>query len=100
MKLWLISQGINNGYDTYDSAVVAAETELEARQTYPSVGDFEYYYKDGSWFWTWDAHPELGAKKESGGCWANNAEQVDLEYLGEAKPGTEAGVICASFNAG
>src|SRR6266550_3316382 len=31
MKLWLISQYVNAGYDTYDSAVVAAETEEEAR---------------------------------------------------------------------
>lgn len=31
MKLYLISQNVNNGYDTYDSAVVCAETEEEAR---------------------------------------------------------------------
>jgi len=31
MKLWIISQSVNRGYDTYDSAVVAAETEEEAR---------------------------------------------------------------------
>ena len=36
MKLWLISQDVNNNYDTYDSAVVAAETEEEARVTFPN----------------------------------------------------------------
>ena len=36
MKLWLISQTENEGYDTYDSAVVAAETENAARLIHPS----------------------------------------------------------------
>lgn len=31
MNLYLISQDVNNDYDTYDSAVVAAESEEEAR---------------------------------------------------------------------
>lgn len=31
MKLYLISQDVNNGYDTYDSAVVCAANEAEAR---------------------------------------------------------------------
>ena len=33
MKLWRISQDINNGYDTFDSAVVAANNEKAARET-------------------------------------------------------------------
>ena len=32
MKLFLISQDKNEGYDTYDSAVVVAESEKEARE--------------------------------------------------------------------
>lgn len=28
------------------------------------------------------------------------AENVKVEYIGEAKSGTKRGVICASFNAG
>ena len=36
LYLYLISQKENNGYDTYDSAVVVAESEEEARNTLPS----------------------------------------------------------------
>ncbi len=83
MKLWLISQTKNLGYDKYDSAVVAAETEDDARATYP-----DEYQGDG-----WPA--TVGEWS----CWAL-PEFVKAAYLGEAKPDTKAGVICASFNAG
>lgn len=71
MRLWLISQDINSGYDTYDSAVVAAETEDAARNI--SVG---------------------GA-----GTWCK-PEHVRVEVIGEALSGTSEGVILASFHAG
>ena len=72
MKLWRISQDVNGEYDTYDSAVVAAESEQEAREITPSS------YGNG-----WVA-----------------VEHVKAEYIGTAKRGTKAGVILASFNAG
>lgn len=37
MKIFKISQNVNNNYDTYSDAVVCAETEEEARNT--EVGD-------------------------------------------------------------
>jgi hypothetical protein len=74
MKLWLIAQEHNCNYDTYDSAVVAAETEDEAVRV--QVGDTGPY---GSW-----AEPEY----------------VTAVYLGEAAEGTSAGLILGSFNAG
>lgn len=75
MKLFLISQDHNEGYDTYDSAVVAAKDEEAARKV--AVGS-------------------TGAC----GTWAK-PKHVIAEYIGTAKPGTKAGeVICASFNAG
>lgn len=80
MKLWRISQDVNNDYDTFDSAVVAAETEAEARLIHP--GDYE-----------WDG------KAEEYSSWAS-AEKVKVSYVGIAKKGTKRGVICASFNAG
>lgn len=80
MKLWLITQSANGSYDTYDSAVVAAETEAAARLTHPS--DFVE---------TWGG--------EATDDWAA-ATVVDVELVGDAKPGTAAGVILASFNAG
>lgn len=79
MKLWKISQHSNQGYDTYDSAVVAADDEEAARKTSP--GDYRY---------SWDLDP----------TWCNGPDLVHVEYLGEAAEGTDAGVIVASFNAG
>lgn len=73
MKLWLISQNQESGYDTYDSAVVAALTEEDARKTHPGGRDYD---------------------------WIRNLNLVTVELIGVALPGTEAGVVCASFNAG
>ena len=83
MKLWYISQDVNDDYDTYDSAVVAAETEEQARLTHPSG-----YEKD------WNGIE----KQHSGWC---DAVHVTVRYIGEAAvEGVSAGVVCASFNAG
>ena len=72
MKLFRISQEVNRGYDTYDSAVVCAESEEEARSMTPD---------------------------EYGAGWTD-AVNVKVEYLGKAGEGLEKGVIVASFNAG
>ena len=74
MKLYLISQTENTGYDTYDSAVVAAENAKIAREINPDRSD-------GSYAW----------------C---HSKDVTARYLGVAKAGTKRGLICASFNAG
>ena len=79
MKLWVISQDENGGYDVYDSAVVAAETEDAARNTMPS----EY--------------EEWGRAYSS---WCSAPDKVKVELIGDALPGTKPGVIVASFNAG
>ena len=76
MKLWIISQDVNNDYDTFDSAVVAAETEEEARNINPA----------GAWGDSWTG-------------WATDPSQVTVEYLGVADRDI-SGVILASFNAG
>ena len=78
MKLWMIVQVVNTGYDTFDSAIVAAETEEDARQINPS-GD-------------WDnlIYP----------AWANTPDQVTVILIGEAIPGTVSGIVLSSFNAG
>ncbi len=92
MKLWLISQSVNSGYDTYDSAVVAAMTEEEAKVISPS----EFYkWLNGSWYF----ETISGFLPSENGSWAD-PKDVSVELLGEALETTEAGVICASFNAG
>lgn len=81
MKLFLISQTENQDYDTFDSVVVAAETEEIASTIHP------YFNKD----W-WDGEWE--------DSWCSSPDKVSVKYLGEAAEGTSRGVILASFNAG
>lgn len=97
MKLWLISQSINNNWDTFDSAVVAAETEEEARQTYPNhyAGVADRFW-DGS---TWLSRGDNGTVHNLGySCWTS-PDNVSVQFLADGYEGP-AGTVCASFNAG
>lgn len=76
LKLWLISQNERKGWDTFDSAVVAAKTAEEARLISP----------DGEWG-TYSA-------------WCSSPDKVHVEYLGIATEGVEPGIVLSSFNAG
>ena len=82
MKLYLISRDGYTDYDQFDSAVVCAESEQDARMTHP--WDF---IKD------WD-----GVAGDDYPTWVN-ASEVVVKEVGLAHPKTERGVICASFNA-
>jgi len=81
MKLWKISQEYNEGPETWDSAVVAAETKEQARLTHPNGCP------------GWDGKTSVWTD------WCG-VEHVTAELIGEAVIGTEPGVIVASFNAG
>jgi len=85
MKLFKLSQTENSGWDTFDSLIVTAETEEDARNIHPQ----EY----------WDDPSEI-EWGEPYGTWCSSPDSVEVEYLGEAKEGTERGIILASFNAG
>lgn len=37
MNIYLIWQTVNRGYDTYDSVVVCAESEEDAKTIYPTM---------------------------------------------------------------
>ena len=87
MKLWLISQTERTGYDTYDRAVVAAATAEDATKIHPD--GYSRYEPSESDDW-----PSGWAS------WVNRAATVHVEYIGEAKDGAKAGVICASYTAG
>jgi hypothetical protein len=78
MKLWLISQSVNTDFDTYDAAVVAATTEEVAKAMHPA-GELSEFLHD---------------------CWVRDSSQVQVRLIGDAVPGTESGVVLASFNAG
>ena len=80
MNLYKISQSENNNYDTYDSAVVAAETGDAAKRTHPS-GD------NTNWGVCYDT-------------WCGGPDAVTAELIGVAGDGIGAGVVLASYNAG
>lgn len=70
---------MNNGYDTYDSAIVCADNEEEARNTLPS--------QRIKW------HDQYSQ-------WCSSPENVQVQEIGAANPSQKKGVILASFNAG
>ena len=75
-KLWLL-RGDRRGYDTYDSCVVAADTEDEARLISPA------------------SYKQFGYSS----AWASTPEAVKVEYLGLTDRNI-SGIILSSFNAG
>ena len=79
MNIYLLTQGVNRGWDTYDSAVVIAENEDTARHTHPSAVDD--WWKDNYYTTDW-ARPE----------------DVNVSFIGTTDEDPQ--VICASFNAG
>lgn len=74
MNIYYISQNVNNEWDTYESAVVAAPDENTARNMHPS-GDDDYTTE----------------------MWCE-PKDVIVKYLGEAAEGIAQGVICAEFS--
>ena len=82
MKIYFLSQEDNLGYDTWDSCVVCAETEEEAKLIHPDGSD-KPFIKGDLWH-----------------TWADSPESVHCEEIGIANDPKVKGVICASFNAG
>ena len=83
MKLFLISQTENDGYDTYDSAVVCAEDEQDAKSMLPDGVPLSRFEKGDHYT-----------------SWAFTLDAITVKLLGDAADGIPAGVICASYNAG
>jgi len=80
LKLYLIWQTENDGWDTYDSAVVAANSPKSATKILPAS-----YCRWG------DSHPD----------WASTPDNVKVKYIGKAGASVKDGdIIIASFNAG
>ena len=93
MNLYKLSQTVNNDYDTYDSCVVVAKTEQDAKLMHPADGSIFPagrwsnsglipYYRTHVFYFDW-ALPE----------------NVNVTLIGTTNS-TEAEVIIASFNAG
>ena len=80
MNIYLIRQEKVTGYETYDSAVVIAESEEAAASMHPEGKILP---------------------RVCNHTWVNSPEEVEVTFLGvaaETHNGQE--VVCASFNAG
>ena len=95
MNLYLISQNKVTGKNTYDSAVVAAESNLDARTIHPS--EFVTHISNGQWMGTNSNNKEYESNNHT---WVSyeDIDCINVEYLGETNK--ERGVILAWFNAG
>ena len=95
MKLWRIWQNENKGWDTFDSAVVAANTAEEARCTYPEKYGGNTHWNGSKW-----SRQLRDGKVVDGSsyCWTT-PEYVSVEFLADGYDGP-AGIVVASFNAG
>jgi hypothetical protein len=91
LNLYLLTQEDNNGYDTYDSCVVAAASPEDAVLIDPG-GDV-WSAKTSQWKSDLWSHG-LGSR-----TWAKSPASVKTKLVGVAAEGV-TGVVCASFNAG
>ena len=93
MKLWLITQEANRSYDTYDSAIVAADDEAQARALHPN--GHEKWMGDAGWLDIVTGEAPRWIDSD----WTHPAN-VTAKVIGDALPDTAEGVVLASFNAG
>lgn len=101
LYLYLIKQNEITGYDTYDSAVVVAENEQQAREINPASTSCNYRWREGIWqIQNWRTKEWSDATPCD--TWST-PEHVKVTMLGVLNLGSnfKAGdVVCSSFNAG
>ena len=85
MNIYKLTQTENRGYDTFDSSIVVAKTETEAKNIHPGAK------------WT---HPDDDPWKDEWSDWASSPSNVTAELIGKADNSyTKPQTILASFNA-
>lgn len=104
--IWKISQGVNNGYDTYSDAVVIAPDAEAARRTHP---DGRHQWREGvheddegrsDWaMWRSVSFPNGSQWLTGDTSWAP-IQDVEVTLIGVATGDAKYGVVCASFHAG
>ena len=91
MKVYLLTQDEANDYDTYDSCIVVAKNEHDAKRIHPideycwcdEKKKFGRYTQEGTWYSYADS-------------WATHPDNVNVEEVSLS----EYGLILSSFNAG
>ena len=95
MNIYLISQNVNQDYDTYDSAVVVAADEDSARHIHP----YGCIWSSSLECWVGvDIHGHTYSTVDT--AWTT-PDNVKVMLIGTENGNYDTGtVICASFNAG
>lgn len=89
MNLYLVSQDYNNGYDTFDSMVISAESEEKARQFHPKETFNTLYTQEELW---------KDASESMYSTWCRTPDQAKVELIGTSS--VPEGIVITSFNAG
>lgn len=79
MKLYLLTRKKGGGHDAYDSVVVCALNEEDAKNIHPNGSTF--------------------VEKDYSSSWVIKKQDIECEEIGAANENQERGVILASFNA-
>ena len=91
MNLYLISQTINDDYDSWDSAVVAAESAGAAREIHP---DGKSYLSKEKWMGRYDDGEEY-INPFSGWVMGGGIAYIKVQLIGTTE--LDKGVVLASF---
>ncbi len=88
MNLYLLSRDPDTvDYDEYDSAVVAALNEDDARVTHPEFKSGDVPQDPSHYF------PKYNKRS----CWVSDPETLEVTLIGVAVEGTKPGTILGSF---
>lgn len=103
LKLYLLTQTENSGYDTFNSCIVAAYNEEEAKSIHPFLHKFDINCLPFDEYDNWkEFHDQEYIYKEQWKTktWASSPENVTCRCIGIAQDIEPNSVLCSSFNAG
>ena len=102
LNLYLLTQDEYRDYDTFDSCVVAAYSEEEAKKIHPFLHRFDKLCLplDCDEWKRWDDSEYIYQVQWETEMWASTPDNVECKLIGIAAEGIEPNsVVCSSFNA-
>ena len=105
MNIYKLEQDINNDYDTFDSCIVVASSEKDARDIHPYV-DIVTHITNNRWMGTFSGSENKGKEYETQNdghsTWVSRTDidKIKVTLIGVATKGQKPGVLLTSFNAG
>ena len=95
LKLYLLTQNVACGYDTFESLVVAAPSASAAKRVHPYSDQVEWCTRKCGWVWTSRPDEEFCCPS-----WASSPTLVRARLIGYAHASLKPGIVLARFNAG